>query len=97
VPLYELVGKAGNHLYTTSAAEKSTAIARGYTDKGINGYIAQSQQSGTSPLYRLLGKNGNHLYTVSGSEKSSATSQGYRDEGITGYIWTQGSETVAQQ
>ncbi len=88
-PLYAMTSSTGDYFYTTDAREHANAQTQyGYTDKGIIGYIATTQQTGTVPLYRMLGPNGQHFYTTDQSERTGALGAGWKDEGITGYIWT---------
>ena len=39
LPLYRLANPNGDHLFTTSAAEHDSAVAGGYVDEGITGYV----------------------------------------------------------
>src|SRR5262249_5611002 len=72
--LYRLFNPtSGDHFYTTSAAERDSAVASfGYQNEGIAGYVFASQAAGTTPLYRLLNTvNGDHFYTTSAAERDS--------------------------
>jgi hypothetical protein len=87
VPLYRLdnPAKRDQHIYTTNPSEAAVA---NWSQAGTVGYLATSQQSGTTPLYRILLSNGDRLYTTSAEEKNSAIGSGGKDEGIVGYIAT---------
>jgi len=91
LPLYRLRSNKGEHLYTTSTAERDRAIsADGYRLEGVICYLWTKQATGTDPLYRLYkGSNGtpDHFYTADPAEKQKAeTRDGYKVEGVTGYI-----------
>lgn len=87
VALYRLDNPANRdqHVYTTNPNEVAVA---NWTQAGTVGYLASSQQSGTTPLYRVLLSNGDHLYTTSADEKNAAVGNGGKDEGVVGYIAT---------
>ena len=91
VPLYRLVSKKGDHLYTTSTAERDRAIKDdGCRLEGEIGEIWSTQAPGTEPLYRLFKGGGghyDHFYTANPTERQQAESKdGYKAEGVTGYI-----------
>ena len=77
-------------LYTASASERDTAVAKdGYTFEFIAGYVFGSPVSGSMPLYRLYSaKTGDHFYTMSAAERDTAvTKDGYAYEGIACYVF----------
>jgi len=78
---------ATDHFYTTDPSGEA-APSSGYTYEGIVGYIATSEQSGTTALYRWwnLGSM-DHFYTTD-PPGEAAPSSGYTYEGIVGYIAT---------
>ena len=79
--------ETGDHFYTTDPSGE-LAPSMGYTYEGITGYIATSEQQGTSALYRWYNAgNGDHFYTTDVSGELAPTSR-YTYEGITGYIAT---------
>lgn len=86
--LYALKNQ-NDYFYTTDESERQRAIAAGFSDMGVAGWIATSQLPGTKPMYRLFHSNGQHFYTTDENEKNGAVSQGWKDEGITGYVWAQ--------
>ncbi|TFY50483.1 hypothetical protein EVG20_g11489, partial [Dentipellis fragilis] len=90
VPLYRLWnGRAADHFYTTSAAERQAAIAQdGYSDEGIAAWVYPVQVCGGVPLYRAYSPAAtDHFYTASHEELLIAVGQdGYVDEGIAAYV-----------
>jgi hypothetical protein len=90
----------GDHFYTTSAAERDSAVANyGYHEEGIACYVFGSQVPGTTPLYRLTSPHafsGDHFYTTSAAERDAAVSvHGYQDEGTACYVYnSQASNTT---
>jgi len=87
-PLYGLSHANGDFFYTTDANERQQALQAGWQDKGIIGYIATNQQTGTIPMYRMDNANGMHFYTTDANERAQAASQGWQDRGVIGYIWS---------
>jgi len=82
LPVYRLAGAKG-YFYTSSLAERKTAIVLGYRPEGINFFAyAWNDMSATKPIYRLSYKDGTYFYTSSSSEATSATNLGYRLEGV---------------
>lgn len=79
----------GDHLYTTSAVERSSALQGGYVDEGVAAYVhTTSEVSGTAPLYRLYNAgNGDHFYTTSSPERDAAILGGYQSEGIAAHVY----------
>jgi hypothetical protein len=61
-PLFRLYDTIqGDHLYTTSSAERDQAVATlGYTDEGIAAYVSATPQNGLVPLYRLWNASAGH-------------------------------------
>jgi hypothetical protein len=45
VPLYRLRGPTGDHFYTISSSEVSSAEAGGYASEGVSGYVWTSPES----------------------------------------------------
>lgn len=86
--LYALTHPNGGYFYTTDANERQQAIQAGWQDKGIIGYVATNQQTGTVPMYRLDNAGGGHFYTTDPNERAQATANGWRDVGIVGYVWS---------
>ncbi|KAJ7776253.1 hypothetical protein B0H16DRAFT_1003571 [Mycena metata] len=90
VPFFCLVNTGiSTFFYTTSATERSSALASGYSDDGIAGYVYPTQICGSVPLYRahFIGANADYLYTTSAAERDNAVlNQGFVDEGIAGYV-----------
>jgi hypothetical protein len=88
----------GDHFYTTSAAERDSAIANfGYSSEGMACYVFDTPTPGTVPLYRLLhSSNGDHFYTTSAGERDNAIATfGYIPEGTACYVFdTQTPGTV---
>jgi hypothetical protein len=63
-------------------------LSQGGKDEGTVGYIATTQQPGTTPLYRLYNPtSGMHLYTTNPGDLAAAAAQGYHQEQITGYLF----------
>lgn len=91
--LYRLYSsRAGDHFYTTSAAERDYAVSHfGYANEGMTGYVGTQATSGRTPLYRVYSsQSGDHFYTTSAGERDNAVNRlGYRNEGIAGYVGTQ--------
>jgi hypothetical protein len=82
LPVYRLAGAKG-YFYTSSLAERKTAIHMGYRPEGINFFSYQwNDFSAANPIYRLSYKDGTYLYTSSLSEAASATNIGYKLEGV---------------
>lgn len=79
-----------DHLYTTSHAEYKDAVALGYAQEGIAGYIFPSYEPRTVPLYRLYRaqKGGDHFYTTEWKERDNAADNlGYVNEGLAGWVF----------
>jgi len=85
-PLYRLV--KDTHFYTTSPAERDSAIGNGYRSEGIACYVFTEAIPGTTPLYRLV--QNDHFYTTSTAERDNAIARlGYKSEGIACYVLSQ--------
>ena len=89
VPFYRLYNLGnGDHLYTTSQAERTYIQTIGYQDEGNEGYIFPPNQAvgtappaGTVPFYRLYNPvTGDHFYTIYDAERTSALKTGYIDD-----------------
>jgi hypothetical protein len=82
LPVYRLAGAKG-YFYTSSLAERKTAISLGYRPEGIIYFAYKwNDLSATKPIYRLSYKDGTYFYTSSSSEATSATGLGYKLEGV---------------
>ncbi len=80
----------GDHFYTASEAERSTAIAAyGYVDEGVACWTPIVQVVGV-PLFRLFrGASGDHFYTTSATERDNAIAQyGYTSEGTACHVYS---------
>lgn len=89
VPFYRLYNPGnGDHLYTTSEAERTYILTMGYQDEGNEGYIFRpnpgvgtAPPAGTVPFYRLNNPvTGDHFYTIYYPERTNALTIGYRDD-----------------
>lgn len=93
VPFYRLYNPSDKqHLWTLDVNEKNTLSdgSHGWTYERIDGYIFQTQVTGSQALYRLyLPYNGIslHLWTTDSNEYSTlAASSGWSQEGLIGYV-----------
>jgi hypothetical protein len=80
----------GDHLYTTSSAERdSAASVHGYHPEGVACHVFNGQQASTTPLHRLFNSaSGDHLYTTSSAERDSAARvHGYHPEGVACHVF----------
>jgi Neuraminidase-like domain/Repeat of unknown function (DUF5648)/Salmonella virulence plasmid 28.1kDa A protein len=77
-----------DHFYTTSAAERDSAVDGGYLLEGVEGHPFDDLAPGTVPLFRLVHpQTGDHFYTANEPEVSSAIQvSGYRGEGIACWV-----------
>lgn len=85
--LYAMSNANGDFYYTVDPSEHQKALQQGWQDKGIIGYIATNQQTGTLPMYQMTNSNGLHFYTLDPTEHMQATQKGWKDVGIVGYVW----------
>jgi len=85
--LYAMSNPNGDFYYTIDPNEHQKALQQGWQDKGIIGYIATNQQTGTLPMYQMSNSNGLHFYTLDPTEHMQATQKGWQDVGIVGYVW----------
>ncbi|KAJ6534373.1 hypothetical protein B0H19DRAFT_1324058 [Mycena capillaripes] len=94
VPFLALINELATAFFlTTSATERSNALASGYSESDFPspGYIYPTQVCGSVPLYRthFVGAHGDadYLYTVSAADRDNAiVNQGFINEGIAGYV-----------
>ena len=71
---------SGEHLYTTSAAERMALVEGGWKDEG-GAWVAPARSN--TPVWRLYNPNsGEHLYTASSVERSALRDLGWKDEGV---------------
>ncbi|KAF7374141.1 hypothetical protein MSAN_00295500 [Mycena sanguinolenta] len=93
VPFYCLHSAAQTaYFYTTNETEREAALATGFVDYMIAGYIYPSQICGSVPLYRLhlLAANlanSDYMYTTSETDRENAITLGFTYEGIAGYVY----------
>jgi hypothetical protein len=76
---------AGDHHYTTSAAERDHLVSVGWNDEGV-GWCSAGEDG--VPLWRQYNPNavaGAHNYTVSEAERDHLVSIGWHDEGVGWY------------
>jgi hypothetical protein len=78
VAVYRLYNRnTGEHLYTSSGAEKDHLVSVGWRDEGIGWYGAVSGD----PVYRVYNPNargGDHYYTVSKAEADGLVALGWQ-------------------
>ncbi|KAJ7100315.1 hypothetical protein C8R43DRAFT_1141353 [Mycena crocata] len=85
-PLYrEFSSKIGDHFYTTSENEYTTAsTSNGYFAEGVRAAVFTSQLPSTVPFLRLWnGAVNDHFYTTNTTEANTAATNGYIIENIT--------------
>jgi cold shock CspA family protein len=91
VPLLRALSAAsGDHFYTTSAAERDNAVAKGgYQNEGVACHVFPAAGAGTTPLLRAFSAaSGDHFYTTSVAERDNAVAKvGYRDEGVACHVF----------
>lgn len=80
-PVYRLYNSRNpNHFYTTSSAERDSAIRNGYRYEKLGFYVCKN---GTRPIYRLYSESRvNHFYTASADERDRVQQNDYRYEGV---------------
>lgn len=83
--VYRLRNNSENYFYTTSSAERDSAVAsHGYTYEGV---AFKACLPTDKPVFRMINRQTtNHFYTASSNERDSAGASGYRSEGIAFYI-----------
>ena len=89
-PVYRLHSAGtGNHIWTTSLAEKNHYLANGYTDEGIafsaisDKVQEQAPPSNKSLVYRFnIPQNKTHLWTTDINERDILITRGYQYEGV---------------
>ena len=84
-PVYRLYNKyAGDHHYTTSAAEYALLKSAGWTQEGVGWQSAKSTDSGAKAVlrqYNPFAVVGTHNFTTSTSERNKLVSLGWKNEG----------------
>ena len=79
---------SGEHHWTMSFNEYSHLGNIGWVQEGIDGYIFDSNVSGTIALYRLYNPNsGFHHYSTSEFEYNTLGDAGWVQEGVSGYVF----------
>ncbi|PPR01010.1 hypothetical protein CVT26_015611 [Gymnopilus dilepis] len=97
VPFFRLWnGAVKNDYYTTSIQEKQAALAAGYSDEGVAGWIwpnTTQPELQTIPFYHVVNDQvHNDFYTIATSERDNALNNlGYRNLGIAGYVYPDGA------
>jgi hypothetical protein len=86
VPLYRLQKRT--HLYTASDAERARALADGYADNGIAGYLFTQPSPGLVPLHAWFNAKTNvRFLSLNEGESAAIESQGFADEGVIGQVF----------
>ena len=98
VAVYRLYNpNAGDHHYTTNAAEKNMLVSLGWRYEGIGWYGASGSNVG-SALLRQYNPNakgaGAHNFTTSRAESNSLVAQGWRYEGMAWYASTLSAKSI---
>jgi hypothetical protein len=82
----------GDHFYTTSATERDSVMAGGYTSEGTAFFAfssADPADPGRVPFFRLYNPgNGDHFYTRSAEERDNALVGGYTSQGIACFVYS---------
>jgi hypothetical protein len=82
----------GDHFYTTSATERDSVVAGGYTSEGTACFAfssADPADPGRVPFFRLYNPgNGDHFYTTSAEERDNALIGGYTNQGIACFVYS---------
>ena len=77
-PIYRLVAPGGNHLYTSSVAERDGVVNRGWKYEGIAFYAARTQSTGPVQIYRYYDKVTNdHFLSTSKVVPANARMDAY--------------------
>ncbi len=94
-PVYRFYNSiSGDHLYTTSEAEKETLRNSGWTYEGIAFYSLNNSNS-SAAVYRVYNPySGEHHYTKDMSEYTYLQTIGWQDEGLSFYAKTIGENPV---
>lgn len=72
---------SGDHLFTTSTAERDNVIKYGWKDEGI-----AFKSGGKTSVYRIYNpKTGEHFYTASTVERDNLKNFGWNVEGVAFY------------
>ena len=84
IALYRLYNRiSGEHLYTTSEAERQALLPAGWDDEG---FAWNAPTSSNTPVYRMYNKNtGDHHYTINYYEVVDLLNAGWSYEGIGWY------------
>ena len=91
--LFRLKNGSGDRLYTTSAAEKTSALGAGFVSEPDAGFIFSVSGPGRKPLHRLFNSaTGQHALTANSDDL--ATLGGFVDEGVIGFVRTQQSTAL---
>ncbi len=94
-PVYRFYNSiSGDHLYTTSEAEKETLRNSGWTYEGIAFYSLNNSNS-SAAVYRVYNPySGEHHYTKDMGEYTYLQTIGWQDEGLSFYAKTIGENPV---
>lgn len=87
--LYNPNGGGGQHLFTTSAAERDRLIKAGWREEAGSGFST----SGTAIQRYYNPNNGDHMYTINPTEQSTLKNAGWKYEGVAGYASGSGKTT----
>ena len=93
-------GDFTDHLYTVSAAERTSAAGLGYSNDETFGFLYEVNAAGRAPLYRLVDDTSHHhVFTIDPDEKRRFMIEGFREEGIkiTGYVPKEAYELLTAQ
>jgi len=81
---------SGDHLYTTSVAERDNAVTKlGYLNEGVACQVFSAAGTGTTPLLRAYNPgSGDNFYTTSVAERDNAVAKlGYVDKGVACHVF----------
>lgn len=87
--LYNPNGGGGQHLFTTSAAERDRLIKAGWREEAGSGFST----SGTAIQRYYNPNNGDHMYTINPTEQNTLKNAGWKYEGVAGYASGSGKTT----